>query len=306
MSTFPATNVFAGLFIKAAFILMTTVLPWRGLNAEEPVQFLWPDKAPLAKGSEEKDRPNLMVYLAPAAKANGTAVIVCPGGGYGHLALGHEGRDVAEWFNSLGVSAFVFTYRHAGTGYQHPAPMLDAQRAIRLVRSKAKEWKLKPDAIGILGFSAGGHLASTTGTHFDHGDSIAADPIDRVSCRPDFMILAYPVISLTGPIAHQGSRKNLLGKDKDADEQLAKSLSNDTQVTAETPPTFLMHTGGDTAVPAENSVQFYLALRKAKVPVEMHIYEKGGHGFGLGTKDPLLATWPVRCADWMRVRGLIK
>jgi acetyl esterase/lipase len=187
--------------------------------------------------------------------------------------------------------------------YKHPAPLQDAQRAIRTVRARAKEWNVDPDRIGILGFSAGGHLASTAATHFDKGNSDAQNPIERASCRPDFAVLVYPVISLTTEYTHRGSKRNLLGKNPDP--KLAELLSNEKQVTAETPPTFLMHTSGDKGVPAENSILFYLALRKAGVPAEMHIYEKGGHGFGLAPNDPVLSTWPDRCIAWMRVRGIL-
>jgi acetyl esterase/lipase len=175
---------------------------------------------------------------------------------------------------------------------------------MRFARASAQQFQLDPKKIGIIGFSAGGHLASTVGTHFDDGQSEAADPIDRASCRPDFMILVYPVIALSTEYAHGGSKKNLLGDNPD--EALVKSLSNETQVTAKTPPTFLMHTGGDSAVPPENSVLFYMALRKAKVPAELHIYEKGGHGYGLAPNDAVLATWSRRCEDWLRGRGIVK
>lgn len=268
-----------------------------------PVVELWPAGAPGAVGNEAVDKPTLNVYQPAADKANGTGVIVLPGGGYSHLAVGHEGHDLGEFFKSLGVTAFVLKYRLAPR-YKHPAPLNDAQRAIRLVRSRAAEWKLDPKRIGILGFSAGGHLASTAGTHFDAGDPKAKDPIDRVSCRPDFLILCYPVISLNTEYAHVGSRNNLLGKEADA--QLVESLSNDTQVTDETPPAFLFHTDADTGVRPENSVLFYLALKKHKIPAELHIYEKGPHGVGLAAKDPILSTWSARLADWMKGRGLLE
>ena len=209
---------------------------------------------------------------------------------------------MAEWVNTLGVAGFVLRYRIAPR-YHHPAPITDAQRAIRMVRSRAKEWKIDSQRIGIIGFSAGGHLASTAGTHFDDGDPRATDPVDRVSCRPDFMILCYPVISFTTTYTHVGSRRNLLGKDPDP--KLVENLSNEKQVTPRTPPTFLFHTDADKTVPAENSVLFYLALRKAGVPAEMHIYEPGRHGVGLAPKDPVLSTWPGRCTAWMKRRGLL-
>jgi acetyl esterase/lipase len=295
------------LHIPRVFIVLCCTLVFATASAfaaEPQVELLWPNGAPLAKGTTDNDKPTVTVYRPADEKANGAGIIICPGGGYGHLAVGHEGRDIAEWMNSFGVTAFVLKYRHRNTGYGHPAPMLDAQRAIRFARAGAERFRLDRGKIGIIGFSAGGHLASTVGTRFDDGDADAADAIDRAGCRPDFMILVYPVIALATDYAHGGSKKNLLG-DK-PDPQLVASLSNETQVTEKTPPTFLMHTGGDTAVPPENSVLFYMALRKARVPAELHIYEKGGHGYGLAPKDPVLASWPARCEDWLSGRGVIK
>jgi len=284
--------------------------------AQPKVELLWPDGAPGALGNEERDKPSLTIWLPPEEKANGAAVVICPGGGYGALAIDHEGRQVAEWLNSLGVAAFMLKYRLA-PAYHHPAMLQDAQRAIRTVRYWAANpqftiqnstLNIDSNRIGIVGFSAGGHLASTAGTHFDAGNPNAADPIERMSCRPDFMILVYPVVSLSTKYAHGGSRNNLLGKNPDP--ALVESLSNEKQVTAETPPTFLIHTNADTGVPPENSILFYLALREAKVPAELHIYEKGPHGFGMARDakryDPVLSTWPDRCAAWMRGRGLLE
>lgn len=274
-------------------------------DVDQPkVEVLWPKGAPGAVGKEDADNPTLSIFLPPKDTANGAAVVVCPGGGYGALALGHEGKDVAEWLNNLGVTAFVLKYRLAPR-YRHPAPLQDAQRALRTVRARAKEWNVDPKRIGIWGFSAGGHLASTAGTHFDEGKADASDAIERVSCRPDFMILSYPVITFTNEAAmHKGSRNNLLGKEPDP--KLIESLSNETQVTAKTPPTFLFHTNEDKGVPPENSILFYQALRKAGVPCEMHIYELGKHGVGLAPKDPVLSTWPDRLAAWLKVRGVLK
>lgn len=272
-------------------------------NTVEP---LWPNGAPLAKGDADGDIPSLTVYLASPEKATGAAIVICPGGGYGALAMDHEGHQIAQWLNSLGVSGFIVKYRHrnSGEGYGHPAPLLDAQRAIRIVRSRSKQWGTDPNRIGILGFSAGGHLASTAGTHFDAGKPDAKDPIDRVSCRPDFMVLIYPVISLTESWTHNGSKQNLLWPNPDPN--LVEYLSNEKQVTSQTPPTFLIHTDEDKAVPVENSIYFYLALRKAGVPSEMHIYLKGQHGFGLGKEGVAVADWPKRCAEWMQTRGLLQ
>ena len=273
-------------------------------GAESKTELLWPAGAPGAKGDADDDKPTLTVSLPPAEKASGAAVVVCPGGGYGGLAISYEGFDVARWLNEHGIAAFVLKYRHRGTGYGHPAPLDDAQRAIRTVRVRAAEFNVDPARIGILGFSAGGHLASSAGTHFDAGQREASDPIERASSRPDFLILCYPVISFTSPSTHQGSKKNLLGENPDP--TLVEKFSNELQVTPQTPPTFLWHTNADTGVPPENSVLFYLALRKAKVPAELHIFEKGRHGLGLAQEVPAVNSWPDRCIDWMRVRGLLE
>ena len=231
-------------------------------------------------------------------------MVVCPGGGYAHLAFSYEGIDIGQWLNEHGIAAFVLKYRHRGTGYGHPAPLDDAQRAIRTVRARAKEFGVDPQRIGILGFSAGGHLASTAGTHFDAGDSSSSDPVQRVSCRPDFMILCYPVISFTAPYSHGGSRKNLLGENPDPKQ--VEKFSNELQVTPQTPPAFLWHTDADKGVPSENSVAFYLALRKAGVPAELHVYEQGRHGLGLAQTTPGADSWPESCIKWMRGRGLLE
>ena len=273
---------------------------------------LWSGKAPLAVVDSPSDRPDLTAYLVPAEKANGAAVVICPGGGYGFLAADHEGKQVAEFFNSLGVQAFVLKYRIVQKDRPGPlgkAPLLDAQRAIRTVRAKAKDHGIDPTRIGLIGFSAGGHLASTAGTHFDDGDKNAADPIDQVSSRPDWLVLGYPVVSMEPGVTHGGSRNNLLGKEPDA--KLVEEFSNEKQVTEKTPPTFIFHTDEDKAVPVENALRFYLALKKAKVPGEIHIYEKGRHGVGLGSDpkwtggDSYTASWPQHLAAWLKVRGVL-
>jgi len=260
---------------------------------------LWENGAPGALGNADADTPTLTAYRAPRG-SSGTAVIVAPGGGYGALATEHEGRQEAYWFNAMGVTAFVLKYR-LGPRYHHPIELGDAQRAIRMVRARAMEFNVIPDRIGMMGFSAGGHLTATAGTHFDAGKADAADPMDRVSSRPDFLILGYPVISFDPAVAHAGSVRNLLG-DK-PDPKLIEDLSNDLRVTAQTPPTFLFHTTN--AVPVENSVRFYLALRKAKVPAEMHLFESGPHGVGMALNDPALSAWPSLLMNWLRARGLL-
>ncbi|MEX2285772.1 MAG: alpha/beta hydrolase [Planctomycetaceae bacterium] len=264
---------------------------------------LWPNGAPGAIGNESADHPMLTLHRPRPDSRNGCAVIVCPGGGYAGLAMSYEGHDVADWFNTFGVTAFVLQYRHAPR-YQHPAPLNDVQRAVRTVRARSAEWKVDPQRIGVLGFSAGGHLTSTAGTHFDDGNSQASDVIERAGCRPDFLVLCYPVISFTTEHAHAGSRRNLLGENPEP--ALVQSLSSELQVTKQTPPTFLFHTSEDQGVPPENSVLFYLALKKAGVPVEMHIYQSGAHGVGLAQDKPALSSWPGLLRDWLRHRKLLE
>jgi acetyl esterase/lipase len=275
-----------------------------GLDMRVPFTPLWQGDAPGAKGKEPADIPG--VYIYPAKTPNGTAIVVCPGGGYGGHAMDHEGLQIADWLNANGITAVVLKYR-LGPKYNHPIPLGDAQRAIRYVRANSKELRVYPNRVGILGFSAGGHLASTAGTRFDLGDAESKEWIESHASRPDFMVLMYPVITMSGPFTHVGSRNNLLGKNPDA--KLVESLCNDTQVTKNTPPTFLVHTTEDKGVPPENSVLFYLALTKHKIPAEMHIYEKGRHGLGLaltgGDRDLPYASWPDRCLAWMKGRGFL-
>ncbi len=270
-------------------------------SPEAPVP-LWPGGAPGALGTDDRDIPTLTAYVPAAPTPLGTAVVVCPGGGYVNLAMDHEGRQVGEFFARLGITAFVLKYR-LGPRYRHPVMLGDAQRAVRTVRSQAARRSLNPGRVGIMGFSAGGHLASTVATHLEEGRPESADPIDRESARPDFLVLGYPVITMFEPHVHQGSRFHLLGPEQHPDTMAR--LSNDRQVTDRTPPTFLFHTDSDRGVPPENSVQFYLALRKAGVPAELHIYEQGRHGVGLAPADPVLSTWPARLVDWLKVRKLL-
>ena len=266
---------------------------------------LWDNGAPGALGTTDDDKPALTLFPVrpgPAGPAPTTAVIIAPGGSYARLSANHEGRQVANWFNSQGVTAFVLRYR-LGPRYHHPVEMGDAQRAIRFVRAHAEELGIRADRLGFMGFSAGGHLASTVATHFDGGDASAADPVDRMGCRPDFVVLAYPVITMTADYGHKLSAQNLLGEHPDS--KLAKQMSTELQVTHDTPPTFLFSTNADTTVPAENSIAFYLALRKAGVPAEIHVFEPGVHGLGLAAGDPALGEWPVLLRNWLRGRGLI-
>jgi acetyl esterase/lipase len=266
---------------------------------------LWPQGAPGALGSAEKDVPTLTPYFAAPARATGAAVVVCPGGGYGGLAP-HEGRDYALWLNELGISAFVLKYRLGSGGYRHPVMLGDAARAVRLVRARAAEWKLDPRRIGIMGSSAGGHLASTLLTHFDAGSADAGDPVDRQSSRPDLGILCYPVITM-GEKTHAGSKRNLLGENPSP--ELVRLLSNELQVTKETPPTFLFHTAEDRAVVVENSLAFADALARNGVPFALHVYPKGPHGIGLGTRewDPAARhPWTTQCALWLKEQGFAR
>jgi acetyl esterase/lipase len=284
----------------ASLVLAQTPTAKPNPNAEPETILLWPDGAPGAIGEEDTDRPSITMYRA--RQPNGTSIVVAPGGGYTNLAMNHEGRQVANLLNAMGITAFVLKYR-LGPRYRHPIELGDAQRAIRLVRSRAQEWGLARDRLGMLGFSAGGHLTATAGTQFDAGKAEATDPIDRVSSRPDFLVLAYPVISLDPSIAHGGSVRNLLGDSPDP--TLIENLSADLRVTAQSPPTFLFHTDADTAVVSENSVRFYLALRRAKVPAELHIFESGPHGVGLALGDPALGAWPALLTAWLRGRGML-
>jgi acetyl esterase/lipase len=261
---------------------------------------LWEKGAPGALGDSPEDRPSLTIFRATGA--GGTSVIVAPGGGYRNLSMDKEGRQVASWFNAMGVTAYVLQYR-LGPRYHHPIELGDAQRAIRWVRSHATQLGIAPDRIGMMGFSAGGHLTATAGTHFDDGNPNAPDPIDRVGSRPDFLILAYAVISFDPAIAHRGSEVALLGDNPDP--KLVQELSDELHVTPKTPPTFLFSTNADTTVPAENTVRFYLALRQAKVPAEMHIFQNGPHGVGLDLADPALSVWPTVLSNWLRGRGLL-
>ena len=273
---------------------------------------LWPEGVPgrIADGGSEVlaegrvsnvHDPAIVPFPAPAGRTNGTAVIVCPGGGYGRLAVEKEGRVTARWLNSLGVSAFVLKYRLKE--YGHPAPLRDVLRAVRLLRSEAARWNIRPDRIGVLGFSAGGHLAASAGTLYDAPEGRTGAALDGVSARPDFLVLVYPVIRLDGPYASASSRRGLLGEP--ADPARSAALSLDTRVTKDTPPAFLAHGGTDTSVPPENSALFYLALRAAGVPAELHLYREGAHGIGLEPNHGPFSDWPARCAEWLAARGLL-
>lgn len=292
--------------IKPAFALALLCSSWIIASAEVLPEFpLWSGDAPGATGTAPKDVPTLTPYLPDPASATGAAIVICPGGGYGGLAA-HEGDGYARWLNHYGVAAFVLKYRLGSAGYRHPVMLGDAARAVRSVRAKAEQWKLDTKRIGIIGSSAGGHLASTLLTHFDAGKPDSEDVVERQSSRPDLGILCYAVITM-GPNTHQGSKNNLLGKDPSA--ELVDLLSNEKQVTKGTPPCFVWHTWEDRAVKVENSLDFVTALQKNGVPYDFHVYQKGAHGIGLGSRefDPAKwHPWAGDCIYWLKVQGFVK
>ena len=303
------------ILILRILVGLVFIMP-RFLPAQTDSIPLWLESPPFSKPNDLVEKtwttnvmrvkdvmePKLYTFLPPADQRNGSSVVICPGGGYRILAIDHEGYAVARWFNERGISAFVLKYRLPNEEVMDNktiVPLLDAQQAIRLVRQNAEEWGLDPFKIGIMGFSAGGHLASTVGTHFQKP---VGSVEDTTSVRPDFMILGYPVVSMLETTTHGGSRKALLGSDPPLD--LVRRFSNELQVTSETPPTFIVHSTDDQAVPVENSLQLYQALVEHSVPAEMHLYESGGHGYGMAEADEVLSTWMDRLSDWLKGRGL--
>jgi acetyl esterase/lipase len=301
----------AGSFACAAILLPILPAPTAlgQTQAGSPRNMpLWKGPAPLAHGTAfgtetvTTDIPSIDIYL-PAANPTKTGVLIVPGGGYAHVAIAKEGAQIAQWLNARGVAAFVLHYRVAP--YHYPAPLLDDFRAIRVIRAHAAEFGIGDDRIGVWGFSAGGHMASTLMTHFEQPlpdkASLPVDATDKLSARPAFGVLAYPVITMDPTFAHMGSRKALLGETPDP--VLQKLFSNELQVTNKTPPTFLFATTDDPVVPVMNSVRFYEACAAHKVPVEMHLYEHGPHGTGLAQGRPSLETWPEELAAWMRIHG---
>ena len=275
-----------------------------GMAQDSTKIYLWKGEAPMSLGHTASDSPYLLVYHP--RKPNGISVLICPGGGYVYLAMDHEGRWVAGWLNTLGITAAVLRYRidnNDQTGYHYPVQLLDVKRGMRLLRDQAAAWHLDTARIGVMGFSAGGHLASMLGTHYDAGNPYAADRIDRMNCRPDFMILIYPVITMRKPYVHEGSRIALLGRHPS--EGLVDSLSGEMMVTPETPPTFLLCANDDQVVPPENSIDFYLALHHAGVAASLHILDHGGHGFGYMPGKKLTEQWTAILRYWLRDRGLL-
>lgn len=314
----------SAFLFAASFTLAQLKEPSEDPKGGDSTFLLWTDKAPLAVGDSKFDKPQFTLYKAK--QPNGAAVVICPGGGYGVLATDHEGKQAAEYFAKLGVHAFVLQYRIVQKERPGPlgkAPLLDAQRAVRTVRSKAKDLGIDTKRVGLMGFSAGGHLASTAGTHFDAGDANAKDPIDKENCRPDWLVLAYPVVTFEKGVTHGGSVTNLLGKEPKAED--LEFFSNEKHVTKDTPPTFIFHTDEDAGVLPENALRFFLALKKVeqeerkkdknfRMRAEMHIYERGRHGVGLGT-DPAwtgdgpnakyVAEWSGRLTAWLKAGGVL-
>ena len=286
------------LILGCLFLLSGSLCDY-SVSAEPEVVALWEGNVPGAAGSEQKDTPRLILYPAKE-NSSGTAVVICPGGGYGGLAMGHEGHQIAEWLNKNGISAFICDYRHRGKGYGHPYPLMDVQRAIRMVRKNAEAWKINPDKVGVLGFSAGGHLASSVSTHDSIG-KLVDDEIDGMPCRPNFSVLCYPVIGFGKPYTHRGSQRNLIGDQ--AEKELVEFYSNEEQVDEKTPPTFLWHTTQDKAVPVENSIEYYLACKKHNVPASLHVFEQGRHGIGLAVGTKAAFAWPQLCIEWMQELG---
>ena len=297
-------------FLRSALMLATMIT---AAAAAEPIVIpLWPEGVPGAKNiGEEKHEeggrisnvssPTLTVYRPAVDRPNGTSVVICPGGGYGMVSNEREGVQFANWLSTLGVTSFVLKYRMAEFG--HPAPLQDVLRAVRLVRSRAAEFHVNSSRIGVMGSSAGGHLAATSGTLFDHVSGKTGAELDQVSARPDFLILMYPVITMYDPVAHAGSRKNLIGANPST--ELMDLMSAEKQVTANTPPTLIIHTQEDKSVPVENALLFYQALTRAHVPAEMYVFEHGSHGMGMKAEFGTASNWPKRAEEWLNGRGLL-
>lgn len=305
----------------AKIIFSVIVFFFLALNIKAQVITLkvWPNGAPGAienknykeefvkrpdnfKRIAQVSNPTITVYLPPKEKATGTAVIICPGGGYAYLAIETEGDDIAKWLNKLGIAGIVLKYRLPSDMIMKNksiGPLQDAQEAFRIVRRNAEKWGINENKIGVIGFSAGGHLASTISTHYNE----KVYESDNTNCRPDFSILIYPVISMKSELTHSGSRENLLGKNPDQD--LINHFSNDLQVNKDTPPAFLVHSADDKTVPVNNSINYFIALNKFEIPAELHVYEKGGHGYGLGRGTGTETAWPEACKNWLKARGLL-
>lgn len=301
--------------IKNVFLVFSFFFVGVVGSAQNEIIPLWSGNIPNSQKSEDKEivkktdatrislvqDPTLEVFLPTPMNANGKAVIICPGGGYQHLSYDWEGTDIAKWCNSKGITAFVLKYRlpnSKSVKVSYEAPLQDAQRALRIVRSQTEKWHIDPNKIGIMGFSAGGHLASTLGTQFNKANSFIETAIDTISARPDFMVLIYPVVTMISDHTHKGSQFNLLGSNPTG--ALINEYSNELQVSENTPPTFMVHASDDAAVPVENSLNLYKALKDKRIKAEMHIYPEGGHGFGLALRQGYLQTWTDRLYDWLQ------
>ncbi len=308
-----------GRIIKCGLITLAMFVYVFTLNAQQEIK-LWPKGVPGAiKNKEYKESntderrrinriikvsdPTIKVFLPEKEKANGAAVLICPGGGYRVLAYDHEGFMIAEWLNKHGIAGILLKYRLPSDQimeHKEVGPLQDAQQAMRLIRENAESWNIDPNKIGVIGFSAGGHLASTLSTQFDRA---VYKTKDDISAKPDFSVLVYPVISMDTTITHMGSRINLIGKNPE--EQLVKQYSNELQITPQTPMTFMVHSADDGGVPVENTLNYFNALQKNKVKSEMHIFEKGGHGYGMGKKNGTQLQWPAMLLEWLKMHGVI-
>jgi acetyl esterase/lipase len=300
--------------MKSILVLFSLFIISYSSMAQDFKLKVWPNGAPDSNGITQPEEifdgkrvrnvteAEIYVYLPKMGVNKGAAIVICPGGGYGMEAMDHEGYDMAEWLALQGVAGIVLKYR-LPNGHDQ-IPLEDAQRAIRIVRQKATEWGINPAKVGIAGSSAGGHLASTAGTKFDLGKPESTDPIDKYSCRPDFMLLLYPVITFDEQFGHMGSRTNLIGPGNKW--ELVEKYSNELHVTAQTPPTFLILSDDDGAVPPRNSIEFYMALKKFNIPAEMHIFRDGGHGFGMNKINKPVDQWPNLFALWMKAQGITK
>lgn len=300
--------------MKNLNLLFSLILISSSVIAQDKVLKVWPNGAPNDNGMKEPEEKydgvrvrnvseaEMYIYLPEREKNTGAAVVICPGGGYMIEAMDHEGYDIAEWLKSKGVAGIVLKYRLPYGN--HEIPLSDAQQTLRIVRMNAKEWGIDPEKIGIAGSSAGGHLASTAGTHFDSGKTGGSNPIDKLSCRPDFMLLLYPVITFNEEFGHMGSRQNLIGNGNDW--ELVEKYSNELHITPQTPPTFLVLADDDKSVPPRNSVEFYLQLKENNIPAEMHIFQKGGHGFGITKKNLPADQWPDLFFDWLKAMKIVE
>jgi acetyl esterase/lipase len=283
----------------------STITLWPGGIPDLVLNINYSEKATINEGIptrfEKVTDPSLYVYLPPADKATGTAVLICPGGGYAALAFNHEGNAIAKWLNENGIAGIILKYRLPSDLIMKKksiGPLQDAQEALRTIRRNAAKWNIDPQKIGVMGFSAGGHLASTLSTHYDEK---VYEVKDSTSARPDFSILLYPVITMDSSFTHAGSRRNLIGEDPG--DEAVKRFSNELQITENTPPAFLVHSGDDNSVPVKNSIVYYEGLKKYNIPSELHIFQKGGHGYGLATGRDTQSAWPALCLSWMKSLG---